>query len=387
RRLAVVASTAGSGVGGAEMVLRRVGEGLAGRGWEVDLLTSCAQSIYTWENVLPAGVSSEGPLTVRRFPAVGLTQPERDRLGARVLAGERLDTAEQYRWANSGMRMPGLYEYLADHAGDYRAIVCGPYLFWMCLVLADLEPERTICMPCLHDEPFASLEVYRYQLTSVRGLWMLSEPEHELARRLGVTGARVEVVGSAVDPPLRFDTASFRSRHGIDEDFILFAGRREWGKGWPQLLDDLSFTSTVLAEAPPLVTCGVGDVGRVPPGVRVRDLGMISDEDRTAAQAAAAAYIQPSAMESFSRTVLEAMQLGTPVIANDASAVVRSHLERSGAGVTYRNRYELAECLRLLHSDPDLVADIGAAGPGYVGEHFGWDAVLDRAEASIEAWL
>ncbi|MDQ2754817.1 MAG: glycosyltransferase family 4 protein [Actinomycetota bacterium] len=387
-RIAFVAGTsAPQQIGGAEAVLREMAEGFAHRGWDVDLLSTAATSIYTWENTLPEGTTTEGPLTVRRFNAVGLTQPLRDRLGARILGGDRLELAEQYAWVNSGMRSPGLFDYLADHAGDYRAIVCGPYQFWMALVLADLAPERTILMPCLHDEPFAGLEVYRYQMTSARGLWLLSEPERELAARHGLLGRRVAVIGSGIESPPPVDPDGFRVSHRLDRDFALFCGRREWGKGWPQLLEDLRFATEVLGEPVPLVTCGVGDIGAVPAGAEVIDLGVVTPATRASAQAAATVYIQPSAMESFSRTVLESFSLGTPVIANDASAVVRWHCERSGAGLTYRNRYEFAESLRLIRSDPDALAQLGAAGPAYVAEHFAWPAVLDRAVATIEEWL
>src|SRR5207253_2564535 len=162
-------------------------------------------------------------------------------------------------------------------------------------------------------------------------------------------------------------------------EFLFFAGRREWGKGWPRLLDDLAFATQVLGEPFPLVTCGVGDVGPIPPGIRVTDLGTVTDAQRASGQAAATACVQPSAMESFSRTVLESFMLGTPVIANGDSAVVRWHCERSGAGLTYSNRYQFAECLRLARTAPELLRQIGLCGPPYVAEHFTWPSVLDRA--------
>ena len=68
------------------------------------------------------------------------------------------------------------------------------------------------------------------------------------------------------------------------------------------------------------------------------DLGFLADRDRDDAFAAAAAYLQPSALESFSRTVMEAWLAGTPVIANGASDVVRWHCDRSPAPASLRRR-------------------------------------------------
>jgi glycosyltransferase involved in cell wall biosynthesis len=103
--------------------------------------------------------------------------------------------------------------------------------------------------------------------------------------------------------------------------------------------------------------------------------------------AAATAYVQPSRMESFSRTVMEAWLAGTPVVAFDQSEVVAWHCRRSGGGVTFSDRAGFAECLRLVASRPDLGAEMAAAGRRYVIEHYTWPTVLDRMEASLGAAL
>ena len=53
-------------IGGAEAVLRETAEGLAERGWDVDILTTCARDHFTWANEYPAGVEEDGKL--RRAP-------------------------------------------------------------------------------------------------------------------------------------------------------------------------------------------------------------------------------------------------------------------------------------------------------------------------------
>src|SRR5438270_9399764 len=57
-------------VGGAETVFREMSHSLASRGWDVEVLTTCAQDHFTWDNVYPAGVQDDEGVTVRRFPAV-----------------------------------------------------------------------------------------------------------------------------------------------------------------------------------------------------------------------------------------------------------------------------------------------------------------------------
>src|SRR3954470_3624631 len=75
RRIALVPPRYGPDViGGAELVLREVAHGLTARGWEVEILTTCARDHHTWATHYPSGTSHEetaaGTITIRRFPVV-----------------------------------------------------------------------------------------------------------------------------------------------------------------------------------------------------------------------------------------------------------------------------------------------------------------------------
>lgn len=376
-------------VGGAEAVLAEVAAGLAGRGWQVEILTTCARDHYTWANHYPPGVERNDDVTVRRFPTVVDTPGEhRWRVHQLISARRRPTITEQQLWLNDTFRCPGLFEHLLDHASDYRAIVTGPYLAWTTFATATVAPDRTILMPCLHDEPEVFLDVYEPMLSGARGIWFLSDPERDLARRVVPSRtARTEVVGAPIVPPPRYDPDRFRTRHGIDGPFVLYAGRREAGKGWGRLLD--AFGTAVRREGLHLhlVTAGVGDAS-IPDDLApfVTDLGFLDEDDRNDAFAAATACIQPSALESFSRVVMESWLAGTTVIANAGSAVVSWHVERSGAGLTYRNDEELVECFRLVAEKPDLVGSLAAPGRDYVTDHYLPERVFDAMEATLFDW-
>jgi glycosyltransferase involved in cell wall biosynthesis len=137
-----------------------------------------------------------------------------------------------------------------------------------------------------------------------------------------------------------------------------------------------------------LVTVGHGEV-IAPPEIRDRvfDLGYVSETERNDAMAAATAYVQPSAYESFSRTMMESWLAGTMVIANGASAVNRWHCERSGAGLVYDDDEEFEECLRFVAEAPDVAARLAEPGREYVLEHYTWPPVLDAVERTLETWL
>ena len=364
-------------VGGAETVLRQAAERLAGRGWEVEILTTCVRDHYTWANAYPAGTSRDGDLAIRRFPVVHGEDPTAwDALERRIRVGGTLTADEQFAWMNGRFRVPGLFHHLVGHAHTYRAIVFSPYLFWTTVVGATVAPERTVVIPCLHDENYAYQALFQPLLGGSAQVWFMSEPEHQLAHRIGPLTPGHFVTGEGVLIPESYDPDGFRERHGRSH-----AARASLDAALPRRCHR------------PLRPSARGDgrLRRSPNGgwnpeiaPRVKDLGFLPQEEVGDAYAAAAAYIQPSLYESFSRTIMESWLAATPVIANSACDVVRWHCERSGGGLLYADDHELAEYLALVADGPVRLRHLGATGRDYVLANYTWDAALDRMEAALE---
>lgn len=413
-KIALISPRHGPGViGGAEAVLGDMALGLAARGMPVEILTTCARDHFTWANEFPPGIDRAAgaapgstrarddhgggdridgdPVLVRRFLVERDTPgTDRDRIGNRILAGREISIQDQQRWANDSLRSSGLWDHVFDHGHRYRALIFAPYMFWTTYALSAVRPERTIIMPCLHDEPPAALDIFASMMAGAHGIWFLTEPERDLARRLYRLPTRQAVIGASVEIPERYEPKRFRAEFGIDGPYVYYGGRREWGKGWDDLLG--GFARYLIGRgdrsAVKLVTSGVGPV-TAPPGTdgHIVDVGLLTDRQRDDAMAGAAAYLQPSGLESFSRTVLEAMAAGTPVVANGASDVVRWHLDKSGAGLIYDGEAELVQCLELVTDEPQAVAALARDGRSYVSERYQLDQVVDRVVASLDAWL
>ena len=132
---------------------------------------------------------------------------------------------------NDDLRIPALFDHLVEHGDDYRALVFAPYLFWPAYACGQLEPKRSILMPCLHDEPEAHLDIFQDLFAAVRGIWFLSEPERDLAQRIlrawPARDRRERGPGAR-----RVRRRGLPDAYGIDGRFVLYAGRREGGKNW-----------------------------------------------------------------------------------------------------------------------------------------------------------
>jgi len=386
-RIAFVPPRFGPGVvGGAEAVCREAALGLVARGWEVEILTTCAIDHYSWANHFREGVTTTQGLTVRRWKLIYDPTRAAFRAQRQIEEGHVPSLDAQISWLSLRFQVPGLFHELLRHGDRYHAVVFAPYLFWTSTVCLPAVAERAIAMPCLHDETYARLDVVRPVMADAAAVWFLSEPEHQLAHRLGAVAARHRVVGAGVDVPAAYDPSGFRARHRLKRPFVLYAGRREPDKGWPWLVETFARAVGLGGVDVDLVTAGVGDV-TVPPAVadRVVDLGFLPVAERDNAFAAAAACVQPSRMESFSRTAMESWLAGTPVLSVDRSEVVAWHCERSGGGLTFGDHFELAECLRWLVAEPDAAAAMAERGRRYVIDNYTWPVVLDRMEADLEA--
>lgn len=375
-------------VGGSEALTREIAMGLSGRGWNVEVLTTRVVNHLTWENELPEGESPEDGLTVRRFSTVHHWSKPGLRAQRLIQDGTMPAVDDQWTWVSWRITVPDLFHHLLRYGPTYDAVVFSPYMFWNATACLSAVAPNAVSMPCLHDESYARMEVMRPVLAAPRSVWFLSEPEHQLAHRLGPVAERHTVTGAGVHAPERYDPEGFRARHRIANPFLLYAGRREKDKGWGWLLDAFLTATRAGMDGVDLVTFGHGEVDP-PPEIahRVIDLGFVSEEDRNDAFAAAFAYVQPSRMESFSRTIMESWLAGTPVLAIEGSEVVGWHCRRSGGGMVFGDGEDLARRVAELRADPSRAEEMAGRGRQYVLHEYSWPAVLDRIEADLSPFV
>lgn len=384
-RIAFVPPRFGAGVvGGSEALSREIAIGMSRRGWDVEVLTTCAVDHYTWANDLPPGATVEDGIAVRRFETVHHWSRVTTEVQNAIQSGTPAALEKQLTWLSGRFTVPDLFHHLLINGHDYDAVMFSPYLFWTTTVCMPVVRERAVVIPCLHDEGYARLDVIRPVLSDPLAVWFLSEPEHEVAHRLGPVAEHHVVTGAGIDPPAGYDPDGFRRRHDIERPFALYAGRREADKGWDWLQDTFAAAISLGAPDMDLVTIGVGKVD-VPTSLRDRviDLGFLDAAERDNALAAATVYLQPSRMESFSRSVMEAWLAGTPVLAIAGGEVVAWHCRRSGGGLIFSGPEDLAEGLHRICDTPGEAEAMAARGREYVLSEYSWPAVLDRMEADL----
>lgn len=389
-RLAFVAPRyAGDGaVGGAETLLKNLAIHAARMGYEVDFLTTCAQNHYTWENTLPPGARETDGMTVRFFPVDPRDEGTFLRIQQQIDRGVAVPAADEALWLRNGVHSSELLAHLAANVDGYRAVLAGPYLFGLTVAAATAHPEKTLLVPCLHDEPFARLATIRAMFGAVAGCLFNSGAERALAGELyGFPDARARTVGMGLDP-FDADPRAFAARRGLDAPYVLYCGRREPLKGTPLICDYMLTFRERTGRDVRVVFTGSGDI-EAADALRpaILDAGFVSEDEKHEAMAGAVAFIHPSVNESFGIVLLESFLAGTPALVHAKSRVLVAQCRAAQAGLWFRHYPDFeAELLRLL-DDPATRAALGANGRRFVAREYAWPAIERKLAGAIDALL
>jgi len=334
-RVGIIVQRYGPGItGGAEAHAAQVVARLVSR-WDIRLLTSCATDHLTWANALPPGETRVDGVPVLRF-ANPRPRPMRElnALSRRVF-GRSLDLDEEESWmALQGPLLPGLWRHLEERGAEYDGFVAFTSLYVSTAWSVPLVADRTLLVPTAHEDEALAFDAYAEVFERPRVLLVNTPEELDLIHRRFPRHARARVVGVGVDAPA-VQPGRFRRRYELPGEYLLYVGRVERGKGIPGLLEAYRSLRASVTDAPTLVLAGETSMDVRAEGVRV--LGRVSEPEKWDGLAGALAAVVPSPRESLSLLALESFAVGTPVLGSAASPVVRGHVQRSRAGVTFED--------------------------------------------------
>lgn len=363
--------------GGAENLVRNLALSCREAGCHVEVATTCATDNERWLNALPRGTTTENGIPVHRFPVDRRNVHRHRRLMQRLERQGTLGPLDAVDLLATSVWSSTLQRFIDEHGDGFDAIAFAPYLFGTTFWGAQSWPERTIIIPCLHDEPMAHLAPVANVLRSARALAFNSRGEQALAERL-LGPVRGSVVGMGFDAPTSPAPDGFAGRHGLAR-YFLYAGRIEQGK---RVDVAARYVAALAREVDPslrLVTIGRGS-WRPTPDVApfVRHVGFVTEDEKRSAMAGAVALVNPSKAESLSIVLLEAWLEGTPALVAAGSEVMVDHCARSGGGIAFADEAGFVRAARRVMGDPVLAGDMGARGHAYVLAEYSRGVVLDR---------
>jgi len=373
--------------GGAETLALTTAQHLRQAGMDTEILTTCIRDIFDdyGHNYHNPGTVYRDGLPVRRFAVKKRKARPYHRLNRRLMDGETITPKEERLFIDRMIVAPSLYRYLESHRQQCLYIFL-PYMFSTTYFGVRAVPDRSLVIPCLHDESYARMGIYHDMLRSAKGLLFNTEAEEALATSLiGKGNGQIRrVIGSGIDTEVRGDGARFRSTHLVDGPMVLYAGRDGEGKNVPLLLAYWKRYIEESARAATLVRIGSHEsscAGDDDP--TVRNLGFVSAQEKYDALAAADVLCQPSLNESFSLVIMESWVQETPVLVHGDCAVTHQHVTRSGGGLAFTDYDEFAAALTHLFDAPEDARRMGQRGRQYVLDNYQWSAVVAQYQDVI----
>jgi len=369
-------------VGGAEMAARMIAERLVSQlGWSVEIFTTRAKDIVTWENEYPDGDETLNGVLVHRHQVTSGRPSEFFSFSERLLsAPEAATEAESRAFVEmQGPGSPSLIEALRESDRDLVAFY--PYLYTPTVDGVEAVGDRAVMHPAAHDEAALHLPTFRRTMTGVQGLAFHTRGERDLVQRLfPVADLPQSVIGLGFDEPgpdVGPGTPPGELLGIGDRPYILCLGRVDGLKGTTALA---AFFAAYKERNPgPAALALVGPVTAQPPlSPDVVLTGPVTEADKWSLVRGATALVSPSSHESFSLVLLEAWSVGVPAIVNARCEATVEHCEDSGGGLSYGSYAEFEVVLDRVLADPGLRATLGERGRRYVDSNFRWPVIIGR---------
>lgn len=374
--------------GGAELEAKRTVENLRLRGLPVEVLTTCVEDFrVSWDtNHLPEGRADVNGVPVIRFRVDKRDGTLFDQVNLRLMRGEPVTPTEELVYVGESIRSRRMEEFIAEHRDGYRFVFI-PYMFGTTYWGTQVAPEQSFLIPCLHDEIYAHLNVFRSMFQGVRRILFHTRAERDLARSLfGLAPEQCLLIGEGVDTEVEGDGERFRQRYGISGPFLLYVGRKDAGKNTGELVSFFRRYKATRGGPLKLVILGAGSL-EMPgaPGEDILDLGYVPAPDKYDACNAATVLWQPSLNESFSLVMMESWLCNTPALVNGRCAATLEQCMSSNGGLFYGDYAEFEACVDWFLAEPQAAGRMAQLGREYVQRNFRWERIVARLERALFA--
>lgn len=360
-------------VGGAETSLRTIAESLHGAGCQVEVFTTCCNTEINWTDSLPEGDDEVNGVPVHRFH-VDPYDPDRhsEAVAAVLRANGTVELEIEQEFLSQSIHSGGLLESLRQRLDQFDALIVGPYLIGLTYDIARNFPEKTLLLPCFHDEPYARLQLWRPVYEQVGGILYHSPEEKCLAEvGLGLNHPGAVCIGTKLD--LQAGSADRGSERVSKGRYLVYCGRYCLEKNLPTLWDYARRYHEAHSERFTFAFLGQGVVS-IPDEPWARDLGFVDESIKRDVLAGADALVQLSHYESLSIATLEAWAQGTPLLADRRCAVLAGQLARCQGGTPIEDYDSFAAALDDLWENPERWQAMGERGREYVRKNYGGSA-------------
>lgn len=368
--------------GGAEMELRSLVHHLLDAGVELEVLTTCVREFTSdWnENYHRPGLTTEAGVPVRRFKVRRRNAQAFDSVNIKLMQGIMLTKDEEQIFIHEMVNSDDLYTYMREHEQEYALFVFIPYMFGTTWYGSQICPQKSVLIPCFHDETYIYMRIFREIYSKVAGIVYNAQPEYDLMQPVyNLVHTHQKVIGVGMNTDITYDQQRFKEKYHIDGSFIVYAGRKDEGKNIYTLIHYFEKYKERMKNDMKLVLIGGGKVD-IPDSIKedVYDLGFVDAQDKYDITAAATLLCQPSKNESFSIVIMESWLCHRPVLVHQQCEVTRHFVTDCNGGLYFDSYPEFEGCVNYILEHPEAARQMGDNGCRYVKENFDWNVVIKK---------
>lgn len=367
--------------GGSEHACRNLAERMSRKGVQVEVLTTCVKQFSSdWNhNYYKPGTEVINNVLVRRFKVRKRDTAAFDNINRKLMQNIPVSFEEEKIFLAEMINSDDLVRYLHENKHHYDAFLFIPYMFGTTYHGIQQVLDRAVLMPAFHDESYAYFKSFRDVYSKVKGMIFFSDAEKDWANQhYDLRNVKQQTLGLGITE-CEGNAERFRKKFNIRDPFILYAGRKDFGKNVHVLVDYFDRYHEAENSQLKLVFIGGGQI-EIPPRIKdkVIDLGFVAEQDKHDAYSAAKFLCNPSPNESFSLVIMESWFNGRPVLVNGHCEVTRRFCIDSNGGLYFDNFEEFRECVRLLTHNDKIGSILGRNGKRFVLSRFRWDDVINR---------
>jgi glycosyltransferase involved in cell wall biosynthesis len=253
--------------------------------------------------------------------------------------------------------------------------------------------ERPFVLTPVHHERWDGWRYREYDkiYREADALCVLTEAEKRLLiEQKGVDERKIHITGIGPVLSSTYDEDEFRSRFNIRGPFVLYLGQQFRYKGIGAFLEAAPL---VWSKHPDVTFVVVGPQTNYSKAIfsgindsRMRNLGEVTLETKTAALASCEFLCLPSSQESFGGVYVEAWASGKTVIGGRIPPIAELISEGQDGLLSSQNPKELADQISLLLTDPKRCREMGRLGAKKVATQYTWERIAMKT-AMIYAGL
>ena len=370
--------------GGAETVVKAYSEGLAGKGHNVEVITT---DLYT-----------ETPFVKKEMPSEVSGIPV-SRHSAFTISGEAHyvlapGMVKSFLSKKADIIHTHSYGYFQNHAGWIREkLQSTPWV-----ITPHFHPSWSMWggakRRTLRD--FYDSKIGRSTMEAADLITCVSNHEKEvLVKEIGLNDDNIKIIYNGIywDDWKEIPSKKvFRDKFPqISDRFVIFAGRLATNKGLTNLIEAISIGDSdefdlVIMGA----DMGLGkelDALALSQNVKMHRLGHVDDNVYRSALAAAEVLVLPSEYEAFGIVLLEAAAANTPVIGTRVGGIPEAMSENNnGLIVEYDNSNELSKAIFSILEDSKMSKEMGDFGRKF-SSNFSWENIIDILEKEYDSLL